>query len=74
MTLETNLADAPAPAADLPYSLPLELTVQDGEMIAELCAYAEIGLVTEEHVLVVAIDPRKVSQQITRIRADAEVV
>ena len=41
MTVDTNLADAPAPAADLPYSLPLELTVQDSETIAELCAYAE---------------------------------
>lgn len=40
-TVETNLGAAPAPAADLPYSLPLELTVQDGETIAELCAYAE---------------------------------
>jgi hypothetical protein len=41
MTVDTNLAAAPAPAVDLPYSLPLELTVQDSETIAELCAFAE---------------------------------
>ena len=44
------------------------------EIVAELGAYAEIPPMTEKDVLVVMIDTGEMPQQVSRIRADAEIV
>ena len=48
---------------------------EDGpEVRAELIRYAKVGLLAEQDVLVVTIDPRKVPQQVADVGADAEVM
>jgi hypothetical protein len=44
------------------------------EILAELGAYAEIRLMTEKDVFVVAIDTGEMPQQVSGIGADAEIV
>src|SRR6187549_352460 len=48
---------------------------EDGpEVRAELIRYAEVGLLAEEDVLVVTIDPREVAEKVPDVGADAEIM